>query len=960
MKQINKKKKLIFILSFLLVMSAHAQISSFIIKPVAPIKYEKQNGSLQILSYIKSNELKPNLKARLDGKEIAITKTTSPDSILVWLPLIGDKNVIEICDHKGKTINKQMVSAIIPKDWGYFQNGTIHIIQSSHQDIAWMNTPEYCREERIEDIIIPALDIMKKDDKFTFEMEQTLNLMEFLDKYPNRKEEIIQRYKEGRFFWGATYNQPYEGLATGEQLIRQVYYGRKWIRENLPGCDDVTANNIDVPGRSLQIPQIFAKSGIKYFFISRMGEGLYDWYSPDGSKIFTYSPGNYGWASLFWKFFDDGAVNAFHKLHHRATLWSEYYKTHAIPPHYAVLISCDATKPVNFRNVIDEWNTIVDQAGFPLPQLKNSTSEEYFHTVNTADAHFEKISGERPDLWLYIHGPAHYEATAFKRKAGILLPAAETFYTMNALLDGTLNNYPRAKFDRAWIASIYPDHGLGGNNGDITDKIFEDSLAVGYNIGNQLLTKSLSAIADKVKTARNDIVVFNDLTWKRSDIAYYELDEQTGNNVMVKDDTGKEVPSQIITENNKKVIAFQTQDIPSIGYKTYTIAKGKKAGQTPENITQLSNFYENRYYKVTLGDGGIVSLYDKELYKELLETSKFKGGDILEAGYTGNGAGEFTTIRGLTPGDLTALSAQTTQWTRIHTGALFVEYQNTQQTINAKIEQSIRIYHSQKKIDFNISLIDFNGAHNRQYRIAFPLNMKDRTINYEVPMAVLEVGKDEMKKIPKGWGWDGTYVQRPEEAHPREIQNFISASGNGFGLTISSEVAVADYIDPSREEADYPILQGILLSSHKSCHGAGNWYAQPGTHHFHFSISSHNEGWEKGYQFGIAANHPLKVVKKANNDGSLQKENNFISISDPFVALSLVKKSDNDDHLIIRLTEMLGRDTNVSITLPKEVKKVIRTNLIEDEQEQMNIPSGTTITLPIKKNAIETFKLIVE
>jgi alpha-mannosidase len=948
-------------LTLLLAVGAHAQTSSFIIKQVEPIQYINQDGALQIRSYIKSNELnKPGLKAKLDGKEIAITRTASPDSILVWLPLIGDKNLIEICDHKGETINKQIVSAIIPKDWGYFQNGTIYIIQSSHQDIGWMNTPEYCREERIEDIIIPALDIMKKDDSFTFEMEQTLNLMEFLDKYPSRKDEIIQRYKEGRFLWGATYNQPYEGLATGEQLIRQVYYGRKWIRENLPACDDITANNIDVPGRSLQIPQIFAKSGIKYFFVSRMGEGMYDWYSPDGSKVFTYSPGNYGWASMIWKFFDDGAVNAFHKLHHRSVLWSDYYKEHAIPPHYAVLISCDATKPVNFRNVIDEWNAIAEQAGVPLPRLKNSTAEAYFHAVNTAESHFEEISGERPNLWLYIHGPAHYEATLLKRKAGILLPAAETFYTMNALLEGSLNNYPRAEFDRAWMASIYPDHGLGGKNGDITDKIFEDSLAVGYTIGNRMLTTSLAAITDKINTAVNDLIVFNDLTWQRSDIAYYELDEQAGTNVVIKDDTGKEVPSQIITKDDKKIIAFQTRDIPSIGYKAYTIAKGKKQSQTPEDITQLSNSYENRYYKITLGDGGIASLYDKELNRELLETSKFKGGDVLDAGYTGNGAGEFTMIKGVTAGDLSRLSSRATQWKRIHMGALFVEYQNTQQTAHAKIIQSVRIYHNQKKIDFDISLIDFNGAHNRQYRIAFPLNMKERTINYEVPMAVLEVGKDEMKKIPGGWGWDGTYTQRPEEAHPREIQNFISASGNGFGLTLSSCVAVADYIDPSREQADYPVLQGILLSSHKSCHGEGNWYAQPGTHHFHFSISSHGEGWEQGYPFGIAANHPLKVVRKNNKGGFLHKENSLMSVSDPFVALSLVKKSDNDNQLIIRLTEMRGRDTHVNITLPQEIKKVIRTNLIEEEQEEMNIPPGKTITLPMKRNSIETYKLMYE
>ena len=90
-----------------------------------------------------------------------------------------------------------------------------------------MDTPDYCRRDRIDNIILPELDIMKKNPLFKFEMEQTLNLMEFLEEYPERKGELIDLYKEGRFNWGATYNQPYEGLSSREQLIRQAYYGRK-------------------------------------------------------------------------------------------------------------------------------------------------------------------------------------------------------------------------------------------------------------------------------------------------------------------------------------------------------------------------------------------------------------------------------------------------------------------------------------------------------------------------------------------------------------------------------------------------------------------------------------------------------------------------------------------------------------------------------------------------------------
>ena len=220
------------------------------------------------------------------------------------------------------------------------------------------------------------------------------------------------------------------------------------------------------------------------------------------------------------------------------------------------------------------------------------------------------------------------------------------------------------------------------------------------------------------------------------------------------------------------------------------------------------------------------------------------------------------------------------------------------------------------------------------------------------------MGKDELDKQPGGWAWGGTYVHHPKDSHPREIQNFISASGNGFGFTMSSCVAVADWLDPSREVAVYPVLQGILLSSYKSCHGEGNWYHQKGTHSYKFSITSHPEGWKNGYPFGIASNHPFYVQKKVNKGGSLAAIHSFLQISDPFTALSLIKKADQDGNLIIRLTEMEGKDKEITVTLPFEVKQVIRTNLIEEEQEALNV-SGKQLRLKLGHHAIETYKLVL-
>ena len=272
--------------------------------------------------------------------------------------------------------------------------------------------------------------------------------------------------------------------------------------------------------------------------------------------------------------------------------------------------------------------------------------------------------------------------------------------------------------------------------------------------------------------------------------------------------------------------------------------------------------------------------------------------------------------------------------------------------------QRITVYHAIKKIDFDVTLENFTGEHNRQYRILFPLNMKRASsrIHYEVPMGVAEVGVSEMKSVPGGWSWGGTYVHHPADSHPREIQNFISASGNGFGVTMSSCVAVADWIDPSRDQSDYPVLQGILLSSHKSCHGEGNWYHQTGTHSFRFSILGHEAGWQNGYCFGVGANHPLLPVAREGRGGDLEASCSFIRISDPLVSLTTLKKADGGNALILRLTEMEGVDKTVEVTLPFDVKRVTRTDLIEEGGEPV-AGSGRRLTLRLGHHAIETYKL---
>lgn len=947
-------KRLFYSLLFLVSIGVYAQPlpSSIALNYGDKYQYKQQGDKVVVRTLIALGGADAaKVSVLVDGKA-AETDRAAGDSLAVWLPMVGQPVDLKVYNG-GRLIASELFTPLIPDDWGYFADGTIDIISSSHQDIAWMNTPDYCRHERIYDIVLPAMEMMKEDPTYHFGMEQTLNLMEVLDAEPSRKAEIEKLYKEQRFTWGATYNQPYEGLESGEQLARQIYYGRKWVKKNFDGVDDITAYNIDVPGRTWQMPQILAKGGVKNLFISRHSEGFEHWASPDGSTVLKYSPGNYGWPILMYKYFDFDAVRALNMLHPKTKIWSDYYRERNLPPHYAVVISVDASMPKNYRKVIDEWENIGKMAGVKLPKLRHTTVNKFLASIDVPQAKFDRIEGERPDLWLYIHGPAHYEAIKAKREAAVLLPAAEAFAAFDATIDGDMSRYPTAKLDSAWMASIYPDHGWGGKNGDITDSIFRAKLESGRDTGREIMQQSINSIASKIDmTGSNAVVVFNSLAWVRNDPASVEV--AAGKPFSIVTAEGKPVDYQTYTADGKTFATFIAEGVPSLGYKTFYVKYGKKSAAKEPTAAITANSCDNRFYNMRLGNGGIISLTDKQLNKEVIRSTRFAGGDILNLGYFGHGAGEFVIPTQPTMDGYGRAGEKTANWRVTENGPVYTAFENRIAMAECELVQIFKVYHSIKKIEADVTMVDFDGTHNRQYRIAFPVNMDSRRLHYEVPMGVAEFGKDELKGSPGGWAWGGTYWQEPAAIVPREVQNFVSTSGEGFGFTMASGVAVADWVDPTREAVDYPVLQGIMLSSHKSCHGEGNWYEQRGTHRFSFAIASHPEGWKDGYRFATEHNTPLQTTV-VQGKGTLPEQMSFLTVSDPLTAVSTVKKCDDSDELIIRTVDMEGRDKTVEIKLFTPISEAYKTDLIEENPVKIEAKTNG-IDTKIGHHAIETFK----
>ncbi len=896
------------------------------------------------------------------SKQIILSKS------LLVIESKNKENITEIKSRRVYTPNT--VKNLLELVQSDLNESTIYLMNSSHQDIAWMDSPEKCVLERDTMLITPLINSLEEKPYLKFDIEDVLMIKEFVERHPEKRALIGQLLDNGTLSCGSTYIQPYEEMYSGEALARQFYLGAKWLKDEF-GYKANTYWNVDVPGRTPQMPQIMKKAGTDYMMISRHERGMFYWESKDGSSVLTFSPGHYydGFVPLQKEFYEAAEYIASSTLD-----WEKYFVSATQEPAIPLLSSADMSPVHDYSPIIRQWESITELEKSPgktvsarLPKFKIVTSPEFMKAFEKAATEIPTIKGERPAVWLYIHGPGHQKALKASRQGDILLTMAEKFAIMDALAQNSFVNYPQSRLNKAWEAKIYPDHGWGGKQGDITDDLFRRKFEFAQNEASQIIENATKSLAGYVKTKEDNgipIIVFNSMNWTRDDVVHCTLNFAPGGakDIKIQDANNKYIDYQQVKaewHNDGSIksaeVCFTARDIPSLGYSTFyakpiqTLSKSIKSNP--------SGTFENKFYRIELTNGGLSSIYDKELERELLNTEKFKGGEVFTMKSEGNGAGEFDDVQKPTMEGFDKTSNYQSNWELISDGPVYTSFKMRQKIRHAVVEETITIYHAVKKIDFDIALLNWEGILYREFRMAMPLNMENAQVSYEVPYGVSEVGKDEIE------GAAGErYLTPAADIRPRGIENWIGASNKDFGVTLSSSVAVADYIDPTDNPVDYTILQPILFASRKSCHWVGNEYLQTGDHHFSFSLTSHLPGWEHGFRAGKQANEKLLSVvnppqfKKAY----LPEKFSFFRIDDENVIISAIKKSEDDNSITVRLYDLLGQDKQVNLKMHSNFKleKAFKTSLIEEElSEQPH--SADNLPVELKPYSIETFKVFI-
>ncbi|NLP11901.1 alpha-mannosidase, partial [bacterium] len=611
------------------------------------------------------------------------------------------------------------------------------------------------------------------------------------------------------------------------------------------------------------------------------------------------------------------------------------------------------------------WNDLAESgdSGSFEPRMIYGTAEQFFKAIDVDTAQLHTLCGERPNVWLYIHGPSHHRAISSKRAAGVLLPAAEIFHTVEGLLAGHFNDYPEERLNAAWAASLYDDHGWGGNQGQITDQLFRSKLDFAANEGETLLQAATTKISGRIKFNRKlgqPIVVFNALSWQRSDPVWCTIRWQGPYRIV--DNKGETVLHQVMAAEpgqplDEERIIFFAQEVPPVGYRVYYVTSAEAAKSVVKRTAENIEMYENRFYKIYLSPGGIRQIFDKQLQKAILREGGLLGAELFTMQSVGNGAGEFDDVQQPTMEGFDQAGRHQPAWRMSASGPVCTQFTLRVALAGCTAMETLTVFNDRKQIDCDLSLLNWDGTPYREFRLAWPLDMTRGQVSYEVPMAVVTVGKDEIPGAAGHAYGRLNYSAACKDVHPREVQNFISASDDRFGVTLSSSVAVCDYVDPTDAQNSCPVLQPVLLASRKSCHSNGNWYLQEGDHHYHFSLFSHAPGWNNGYRLAVQANHRLMPVSAAPAaaNASLPELESFCSLSSANVVLTALKKCEEDDRIILRCVDMEGKDSQTTIRLFVPLQSAKRTNIIEEEGEELMVKDHAVVA-PVGHHAIETIK----
>ena len=779
----------------------------------------------------------------------------------------------------------------------------VHCIGHTHIDVEWKWARAQTRE-KIQRSFSTAKSLMDRYPEFKFMLSQP-NLYRYLkEEAPEKYAELKALAAEGR--WepeGAMYVEPDCNLTSGESLVRQIIFGKRFFREEF-GVESRALFLPDVFGYSAALPQILKKSGVDYFITSKiswndtntMPMDMFYWEGIDGTEIFT----SFITAQNFGGIPGKGGKNrtTYNGILDASTVkgtWDRFQQKEYTNSIFMTFGHGDGGGGPTKAMLETQRRTA---RGIPtLPVTKTDTLIPYLETVKGEFDATSKRTDRKPrwvgELYLEFHRGTYTSIGKVKkanRYSEFLLGNAEALSATDLTLGGSYDATGLNKYWRKVLHNQFHDILPGSSIKEVYDGTDKDYAEIS-EYGNAVIDEKLSKIASRINT---------------------------DGGVLLYNPTGFERPA-VLTEHG---YTETSQTVPAFGW---TVIKNTKA-DSKVSIDGLKA--ENEYYVLTLNEAGqIESLYDKRVGRNIL-TGRANVLEAYEDYPTKYDAWELEDYYSLKTyvlnGD--AIITPITDGTR---AGFVIE----KKYMSSAIKQTLWLYSESGRIDFE-TVIDWH-EHHQVLKAIFPVDVHALNATFDVQYGHVN------RPTHKNTSWDAAKFET--YAH-----KWVDLSENGYGVALLNDGKYGHAVDGGK-------MSITLVKSATDPYPE----ADQGVQSFTYSLYPHTEDFRRGgvMEESFALNQPLYEKTISANCGDLAESYSFVSTDSKNAVITAVKKAECDDGLIVRFYDAYDCKSRVSLTVPTGYTKAYICDLMENEKESLTV-ENRKVTLPVSNFEIVTVKFV--
>ena len=828
------------------------------------------------------------------------------------------QSVYEALDYiQGKLDELAQFEEIKPKVYG---------VGHSHIDMAWLWRLNATREKASR-TFTTVLNLMRQYPEYRY-MHSSPQLYKFLkEDHPEIYERVKEKIAEGSWeITGGMWVEPDTNIPSGESLVRQFIYGKRFIKEEF-GKETKLVWLPDVFGYSAALPQIMKKSGIKYFMTTKISWNQYNhfpydtfmWKGIDGSEVFTHfitTPDEGSWFYTYNGHMDPEEV---------VGVWKNY-KNKDKNDELLIAFGWGDGGGGPTREMLEQSRVMKNLPG--IPKVEIIKAEEYFEKIyNHVDR--ENLDRWEGELYFELHRGTYTSQAAnkrYNRKTEILLHDIEFLSVLNGVFESK-NAYPKKELDEIWervLLNQFHDILPGSSIRQVYEDTSADYEAIQVK-GGKLLELAKENVAQQICVKEDSVICYNTTGYSRNDYVLVPYDEKVPQGCRFADETGI-LPG---TDTEKGILVYVT-GIPSYGYKTIQIIKNVDVMEQDNHVSVYDNVIESPYWRIELNKNGeIASLYDKKNNRQV---------------GCGKAMNVFVAFEDK-PQRFDAWDVDVFYREKPYHAFRLVEQQILEQGERVVIRQSWYFNRSKLFQDMivyaNESRIDFETKVDWQekqvfLKTYFPVDVHSQEATYEIQYGNIK------RPTHSNTEWDFARFEVPGH-------KWVDLSEGNYGVALLNDCKYG-----------YDVQGNVIgLSLIKSAVDPDET-ADRGIHYFTYSLYPHEGNFIDSDVQKKAMNLNMPIWTKTitgNQNADDFTRYSMVDMDSDHIMIDTIKEAEDGQGLIVRLYEYKNRkEQNVNIRLHVPICKVCECSLCEEDETEISVQEDQ-ICVDFGCYEIKTFKV---